>query len=428
MTVVSVACSDDPKTSADADADASQPTRSFVMAARAEGYDSTAVRPRVASLAALSVPVDGVPTTPVEAVVIPLDLLGIPWDSFSGVDNAPSNLPGAWLDAVNALQTRAEDSGLPVVLALSPVTLAFDGLAPNAKEQGGVLTLDDRWEPYCYDPSTNGSPFKYRDEFAGFAVWASKRFHPVAVIVAQRLNLLETTCQNPSQLASLKGFVAEAARRLRALEVATGEARPVVMASVDVEDLYGFPPKVGRCVTGTPAECLATRKSLVNDLDVDVIGLESYPAVAIGTSGDIPESWLRAAADAMSTEPGKTAILGTGLPAEELDSTEGNVCTPLFVGSPLAQKLWLDQVFSVASLRKIQFVVWRSLTDGADTAVVSACPCPEASAFALCQHLDGFGSGADERRLELVRGLWDSSGTARDAAALWLSTLAGDEK
>lgn len=419
-------CPDDEKPASDADAadgDALPGGRTYLLAAKAIEYDPSAATPEHAGLASLTVPDPdaGADATqrPIEAVVIPLDLAGIPWASFTGPENAPGELPAAWLAEVTRMQQLATEAGVPVVLELSPLSSAFDTVAADARDEGGQLILNSRFKPYCYDPSGDSQPTKLRDQFAGFAVWATERFHPAMVVVGERLNLYEATC-GASAYAAIKGYVAEAARRIKALD-----APPQVVVSIDVDDLYGYPKMAGRCQTGTPQDCLATRKALVEDLaaSVDVVGLESYPARAMAELESLPEDWLRRAADAVASGDGKTAITGTGLPAIRLEAAQG-VCVPVFEGTEVDQKRWLDQVLAVATARKMPLVVWRSLSDLAPADVTGSCPC--AGDFVLCSHFEGLGAGADDTRLMLVQGLWGKDGVARQAAALWLSRLTGE--
>jgi len=407
--------------SGDADAGDTLPGgRPFLLAARAEAYDPTARVPRLASLAALEVPGDGGATTlPIEALVVPLDLVGIPWDAFVGPDNQPTTLPAPWLAAVDAQRALAQGTGLPLVLALSPVAPDFDTLAPLAKDGAGALVLDDAWESYCYDPSKDPTPARYRDRFAGFVAWAVQRFQPTMVVLGQRMNLYEATCGRSAYDAIL-GYIDAAATRVRALA-----SPPTLVVSVDVEDLYGYPKKPGRCQTGAPKDCLTGRAELATAAAAavgqgGVLGLESYPARALADLDALPADWLRRVAE---LAPQATAILGAGLPAIRLE-TQAGVCTPLLEANEADQRAFLDQVFAVADLEEMPLVVWRGLSDLAAAAVVGSCPC--GGDATLCQHLAGLGAGKDERRLELVRGLWTRDGTPRQAATLWRAVLEGD--
>lgn len=416
------ACGDDDKPTSDAAdtiGDALPQGRTFLLAARAEAYDAAAQRPWTASLSSLTVPGEAgaPPERPVEAIIVPLDTIGIPWAAFAGPDNRPTELPAAWLAEVTRIEQLATQAGKEVILALSPLSPEYDTLAPDARDESGALVLNSAWRPSCYDPSTDGNPTKYRDQFAGYARWATERFAPRAVIVAQRLNLYEATC-GATAYAALVDYAGEAARRIAASDVLID--KPTSVASLDVEDLYGFPRKDGRCQTGTPADCLAGRRSLVAALEgsgIDVLGLESYPAVAFPDAADIPRDWL-ARVLAVATRP--TAIAGAELPAVSL-ATERGVCTPLLESSEAAQRAFLDQVLAAAAAEDMPFAAWRHLLDLQPAAVITSCPC--AGDFALCSHLGGLGSKRDERRLALVGGLGD--GTAeRSAFDLWKSVLA----
>lgn len=418
------ACGDDPPAATDTQNDTTPNGRTFVLAARAEAYDARAQRPFVASLASMTFPetaadVAPQPTVdrPVEAIVVPLDLIGIPWSSFAGPANQPVDLPGPWLAEVEALEALIAEAGKPVVLAISPLAAEFDTLAAEARDANGQLVLNTAWQPYCYDPSTDGNPTKYRDQFAGFARWAVERFRPSMVILGQRMNLYETTC-GASAYSAITGFVAEAVKRIDASETLT--EKPLLLASVDVEDLYGFPAKAGRCQTGTPADCLATRKSLVATLEASGIthlALESYPHRAFPDATQIPADWLSRVAT-VAAKP--TAIAGLGLPAVDLDTAKG-VCTRLVASTASTQRAFLDQAIAIADQKDMPLLVWRTLLDLAPSETVAACPC--AGDATLCTHLDQLGAKRDERRVQLVAGLASKDGVARSALAIWRGLL-----
>jgi hypothetical protein len=398
------ACPDGDGGATDASADVRPGGRTYLLAARAEGYDATASRPAVPSLTPT-------PADLTEALVIPADLLGIPWAAFDGPDNRPSELPAAWLEAVTALETLARDSGQPIALALSPLSPEFDTLAPLASDQSGALVLNPTWKPACYDPSKDSDPLVHAGQYAGYVTWITQRFAPRFVILGQRLNLYEATC-GPSAYAAVASFTALARTRLAAS--ATVLDKPLTVVTVDVEDLYGFPKRPGRCATGTPSDCLAGRSSLLTGLDADALGLESYPFRAFSVAADIPSNWLATVAD-LSTLP--VLIAGTALPATRLEAERG-VCVPLFESDPAAQRAWLDQVLALSSTEKSPLVVWRSLVDLLP-ATAATCPC--AADFALCAHLDGLSAKSDERRPFLLSGLADAPD---GALALWRTVLA----
>ncbi len=407
-------CPADPSSSTDASPDTLPGGRSYLLAARAESYDSTAARPAIASLASLTfpgstpkfAPAEPVPEVdrPVEAVVIPASLIGIPWTSFNGPDNRPSELPAAWLAAVESLESLAAESNTVVVLALTPLSPEFDTLAPLASDQSGALVLNPTWKPACYDPSKDSNPDLHAKQYAGYVTWMVERFAPRFVILGERLNLYEATC-GPSAYAAVANFTTTARGRLSSSLAAD---KPLTAVTVDVEDLYGFPKKPGRCQTGTPADCLESRKSLLTGLDADLLGLESYPFRAFTVATDIPSDWLSTLAD-LSTLP--VFIAGTAIPSTLIE-TEKGACVPLFESSPDAQRTWLDQVLSLSSVEKAPLVVWRSLVDLLPSSVAAGCPCT--GDFALCRHLEGLGGKADERRLFLLSGLSSSPGGALD--------------
>jgi hypothetical protein len=423
LLVLLTACPGDPSPSEDTSTDTRPGGRSYLLAARAEAYDFTAARPATPSLSSLTIPgstpkfapAEPIPEVdrPIEAVVIPASLIGIPWTSFNGPDNRPSELPAAWLAAVESLESLAADANTPIVVALTPLSPEFDTLAPLASDQSGALVLNPTWKPACYDPSKDSNPDLHANQYAGYVTWMVERFSPRFVILGERLNLYETTC-GPSAYAAVANFTAEARERLSS---SLAPDKPLTAITVDVEDLYGFPKKPGRCQTGTPADCLESRKSLLTGLDADLLGLESYPFRAFNVATDIPSDWLSTLAD-LSTIP--VFIAGTAIPSTLIE-TEKGACVPLFESSPDAQRTWLDQVLSLSSVEKAPLVVWRSLVDLLPSSIAAGCPC--AGDFALCSHLDGLGGKADDRRLFLLSGLSSSPGGALD---VWRTVFSPD--
>jgi len=392
--------------------------RTFLLAARAESYDPNQARPFVPSLASVTfAPSAADPISPpladrpIEALVLPVDLIGIPWSSFSGPDNRPTSLPSTWLAEIEDLEALAAEAGLPLILALSPLSPDHNTLAPLASEQSGALVLNPTWKPSCYDPSADSNPTLYRDQYAGFVVWLAERFQPAAILVGQRLNLYEANC-GASAFEAIVGFVNHAQTRL-----ATLEARPLTVATIDVEDLYGFPSRPGRCVTGTPKECLATRASLLSDLAVDRLGLDSSPWRAFGDLADIPRDWLAAVADAQTLP---ALVASTGAPAIRIDAARG-ACSPFIESDELAQRNWLDQAIGFSASEDAPFLVWRTLIDQLPTGILASCPCT--GDVALCTHLEGLGNRRDDRRATLGSGLASADGTPRQALTLWRSLL-----
>lgn len=408
-------------------ADASEPQRSFLIAGRAEGYDLTRSSPRVFSIEALG------DLERLEALVVPIDLLGVPWADFLGPDNAPGSLPAAWLNAVTEMRDAAEATGRPLVLALSPLNAVFDNLAPEASEEAGALVLKPNWTPgsqnYCFNPSAQSDPLKYRDAYAGYARWVVQQFDaqaPAFVIVGQRINLYEENCwKQAGAYEAVAGFAWAAHARIKELD-----DPPTTIVTVDVEDLYGFPKQDGRCQTGTPQDCFAERQALLSALDgpdgeapPDRLGLESYPAVALPELGTLPSDWLARVIDARPDMP--PVIAGTGIPAGDL-RTELGVCQDLLLTDEVAQRAWLDGVLAIAGTESMELVVWTPVRDLLPADVLGSCPC--SGDATLCQHLDFLGSElANALRLRASAGLWSLDDTPRLAGTLWSELLAPAE-
>lgn len=378
--------------------------RDYFVGARLEGYDISAARRRVMSVEAAGDPAN------YEVVVVPVDRLGLPWDAFVGPNNTPSELPGAWVAAVDAMKAAALATGKPMVLSLSPLAPDFDTLAPAARDESGLLVLNSQWTARCYDPSKDPEPHRYRDRYAGYVAWIVQRFDPRWVILAQRINRYETCGR--SAYDAVADYAGEARRRLAALPAGTITAETIV--TVDVEDLYGFPKPGGPCGAKSPQDCFAERSALLAEVDADILGLDSYPAIAVPTVGTLPQDWLDRVASARADLP--SVVTGTSLPAVDLFTRKGT-CQPILVSGPELQRAWLDQVLSTTASHGMAFVVWHPLQDLLDAASASVCPCP--SAEPVCGHLEQLNAGADDVRRLVTGGLFEHDGTARIGGTLW---------
>ena len=408
-------------------------TRAFVMASRAESFSVVVSPRRGVDVDALKsrceeVPVEvsvesdagGAPRTrtvctpAAEAVVVPLDVYGIPWFAFTGPDNTPAELPGAWLASVSDTRDAVNALGLPIILALTPLGEAFDGLAAEANQQSGTLVLNDKWKPVCYDPSQDGNPTKWRDAYAGYVKWAVEYFDAQWVYLAQRVNLNERICGSQVYQSILE-FAEAAHARLQELE-----APPVSVVTVDVEDLYGYPAKPGRCVGVAPADCLQERAVLLDAIVADRLGLVTHPGAALAESEllELPASWLTAVAEHRSDL--RAVIADAGLIAIPFGRWEGDFCQPVFETTEWLQVDWVDRVFSAAQSLGSDLVVWSHQLDLMDTAMVSGCPC--VGDLTQCTLLES-SSDVDRLRQTLLSGLWDSTGEARAAADVWLQLL-----
>lgn len=412
------ACSDEVVAPNDT-TDTTPSGRSFLLSARAESYDPTRARPFVPSFEGLTFQNENnTAERLVEAIVLPVDLLGIPWTSFNGPDNRPGSLPATWLAELDAMVLAAKNQGLPIVLAVSPLADTHDTLSPLASDGGSELVLNPTWKPSCYNPAADSNPTLHRDQFAGYVVWLAERLEPAAIIVGQRINLYEANC-GAAPFQAIKDFVSHTHDRLQAST--TLVPKPLTITTFDVEDLYGFPARAGRCVSTSSKDCLATRAPLMADLGVDRLGLESHPARAFGDLGDVPSDWLAAIAAAQPAPALPAMVAATGVPASRLDADRG-ACAPFVESDENAQRLWLDQVIGFSEAQEAPFLVWRLLIDPLPTALVTGCPC--VGDIALCTHLDGLGNRRDDRRALLSSGLMDSDGKARTALSLWRGLLA----
>ena len=390
------------------------PPRLYALGARAEGFTPVLGDSRGFALE----PIGDLALA--EALVLPLDLYGVPWGSFTGPDNQAGELPAAWLARIEAVEAAlaAADAeamaDMKIVLSLSPLNEGANNPAPKAGDDTGVLTLQEGWtNQTCFNPLATESEDKYPNEYAGYVRWMASRFDADFVVLGRVMNRYEENCGTGPYEGALT-FTTAAHAALAALD-----EPPVTVVSVDVEDLYGLPKQPGRCVTETPQACLEERKGLLDGIVADRIGLESQPLLVLEETGSVPQDWL-SRVTAARADIG-WVVTSTSLPPVELYTQPNDTqCLPLSDSTETLQRSWLDQVLSTAETGGMDFVVWHPLTDLADAAVAAACPCPDASDPALCYFLETANQDtADATRRLVTAGLFAMDGTARAGGEIW---------
>jgi hypothetical protein len=352
-----------------------------------------------------------------EVVVLPAHLYGVPWTEFAGTDDVPSNLPGAWVASMQDMRNTSAEWGRKTVLSLMPTNSRYDNLAPLAKDDGsGQLLLQDNWlNEYCPNTAAGGNPEKWPSAYARYVQWMVALFEPDYVLLSRRINLYEENCGevSPGSYASMVGYSTAADEALKAV----GSSVTTVV-SVDVEDLYGYPRTPGRCPSLSAKECFETRRELLAPLVADRVGLASYPAVAMTAMKSLPNDWLETVLEALDGSP--SVFTGLGLPAVTLEQDSG-VCVPLIETDEVVQRGFLEQALVAAEQRQMEFVVWTSGVDYLPVDPIAGCNCSEPKD--VCTHLEFLGASADGVRPHLIRGLFDTSHTARKAGDVWQSLL-----
>ena len=352
-----------------------------------------------------------------EILVVPAYLEGIPWAEFGGADDSPQNLPGAWLARMQGLRDAVMDSGLRLVLALSPMNMRYDNLAAKVVTDGsGGDTLQDNWlNEYCPNTSAGGNPDKWPVAYARYVSWMVELFSPEFVSLGHRVNLFEENCGqvSPGSYESMVGFATTAHQRIK-------ERHPEVLTivGVDIEDLYGYPRTPGRCVSLSPKECFEERRQLIGPIVADRVGLASYPALAVASLKELPGDWLSYIYDALG---GQSAVItGLGMPGRSVEEKSG-VCVPFIESDEGLQRDLLDQAVAIAGQESMDFIVWSFATDLFDADAIGSCSC--SGPKDLCDHLDQLGASADSVRPTLIQGLYDKGGARRQAGELWHTLL-----
>ena len=350
---------------------------------------------------------------PADAVVVPAYVYGIPWSEFAGKDDTLSSLPGSWVAKMQSLRTEVEEHGLRVVLALNPVNSKYDNLAPEASDDGsGEVRLRENWlKEYCPNPSDDGNPDKWARAYSRYVAWMVDLFEPEFVGLARSINLYEERCESarPGAYAAVVAMANRAHSDLKG-----SESDVTTFTGVLVEDLYGYPRKGGRCPSMSAKDCFAERKVLLDGIESDRLGLESYPAAAVATLKELPGDWLAHIAENIGGR--EVVFTGLGMPGRSIEHVSG-VCVPWVDADEEMQRSLLDQAATVAKQTASDLLVWSSVRDLYTAEAVGSCAC--SSPKELCDHLDQLGGAADEVRPRLMQGLYTEAGDERLAGELW---------
>ncbi|MEZ5331240.1 MAG: hypothetical protein R2991_04130 [Thermoanaerobaculia bacterium] len=253
---------------------------------------------------------------------------GVPWEE------ALRGLPYPRLVADEiARRLASTPDGMPVYLAVTPISSLRDGLALAWTDEGAV-PLEEPWAGRSFDhPAVRKAFFRH-------CVRMIDTFHPDYFAYAVEIDLLARLA--PERFPALRKLLRTTYRKL--------EAR------------YPELPIFFTFTLGQPGRWDDVRSVVEPLLPLtDVLAVSTYPYLAAGLDGrpqNIPEDWF---SQARNLDPEKPfAVAETGFTAEPVDLPTLGVHLP---GRKAWQKRYVKDLLAEMTRLRASFVVWFVLGD-----------------------------------------------------------------
>ncbi len=344
-------------------------------------------------------------------LAVHMDWWGIPWDALAS--GAP--LPRAWLAEIDRADALARSLGLPVYLAVTPISGTRDRIAPRASGDGDLLVTDNAFGGRCEDMAARPDAASLRRAYHALVELLVARFQPRYLALSIEVNLYSRTC--PIAWPSMRDFL----NAEYDVQKAEHPALPI-FHTYQVDVLWAADE--GEACFGFRRECLAANVAQLADLRCDLWALSSYPVPMFLHNGRVlPDDYFSAVAD-LSGRP--LAIAETAYLSQTYSAMAGGTCVGGLPSSPADQLWWMDRVLADAQRLHMPFVVW--WIDEALMPFAELLPCRCSDSTEFCRLLTALGDeGAVGVRYFGAMALRDYDGAPTPALGQWLSAVAAAE-
>lgn len=297
---------------------------------------------------------------------------GVPWPQAASGVNA--TWPVSFQQNLSDRRTRA--AGRKVLLQISPLNLARDGMA-LLRDENLNQPLPTPWSGYALD-----SP-QVKAAFTNYALRMVNELQPDVLLTGIEVNLLAT--QNPARWAAYLALQCHVYGAVKALH----PNLPLGVSAVTVALLPEYASEHTLSVQQQALEQLAPC--------VDWLAWSSYPFMSALLADSLPANYfdlvIARTPAAMRSKP--MGFSESGYPAQAFTSG-----TLTFNGTPAKQREFVRLMLRAAEQYQMRFVVWYAMRD-----------------------YDALWAGALNRDpLALIwrdTGLFDEAGTAREALTEW---------
>jgi hypothetical protein len=335
-------------------------------------------------------------------LVLHMDWFPIPWVEFA----AGEPLPPAWLREMDSIAALKRELGLPVYLALTPIS--EDHLKGHARGDA-VLRSDDSFSRGCEAIASRPDYLSVvRPGYHTFVEYMVQRFEPRFLALSIEVNTYARRC--PAAWEDMKMLLNEVYEAQKARR-----PRLPVFQTFQVENLWEASDPRLPCYDFR-TDCLDRNLAPLAGLETDLFAMSVYPEAArVNHGGHLPENYLSVFAERIGkplavSETGYTAVPFSGL-------VPGGICFPGLPSSSADQAAWMLRLLWEADRLDMPFVTWWANEDLGPVVELAGCRCETPSA--LCGFLTAIGDAAEGVRYFGTMGLRDVTGRPRPALRAW---------
>lgn len=338
-----------------------------------------------------------------------MEWFGIPWDALA----SGGPLPHAFLAELDRADALRKSLGLPVYLAVTPISGTRDRLAARAYGDGEALLNDNDFGAPCEDVAARADAATIRRAFHALVDLYVARFEPSFLALSIEVNIYTQRC--PQAWASMRDL-------LNAEYETQKAAQPDLPIFHTFQAEFLWQADRGEPCFGFQRDCLMRNVARFSDLRADLWGLSSYPVPIFLNNGRmLPEDYFAAVAQ-LSGRP--VAISETGYLSTTYSAVTSNTCIAGLPSSVEDQKWWMGRVLSDAERLHMPFVVW--WVDHAPMPFDDLAPCTCSDGSPFCSFLTAMGDAAWGIRYFGLMALRDYDGTPTPALALWKAAVAAN--
>jgi hypothetical protein len=336
-----------------------------------------------------------------------MEWFSVPWDALA----SGGPLPRAWLAEIDRADALRKSLGLPVYLAVTPISGTRDRLAARAYGDGNQLLTDNDFGAPCEDVARRPDAAAIRRAYHALVDMLVARFQPRFLALSIEVNIYSQGCASawPSMRDLLNAeYDAQKARHPDLPIFHTFQVDFFWQADKD-QPCFGF-----------RRECVTANVAKLADLRGDLWALSSYPVGSFVNNGRaLPEDYLSAVA-ALSGRP--VAISETGYLSDIFSAVVSNQCVPGLPASAEDQSWWMNRILSDARSLDMPFVVWWANHAPMPFDELRPCHCTQATQ--TCEYLTVIGDAAAVGfRFFGLMALRDYDGTPTPALQLWRSAV-----
>ena len=304
------------------------------------------------------------------------DFFGIPWNEFAAGEDPPP----LWIALMEDIRGQAQEMGVDVYLAISPLGGLRDRLAQLVEQQDGQLVFDTEWASTCFNFDTSPDAADVRAAYLAYVRWMVEFFQPDYLALAIEMNLFDEFC--PDSYDSLIGIYNEAYQQEKTLNPDLP-----IYPTFQIDFMWNLKPD-GDCDIGDRS-CLEQALARQADVQRDRFAVSSYPMMFLANQIPVPDDFFTAPAEIT----GETLVIGeTGFTSESVTvpyPTLDDPCLFIFSSSDQKQMDFMQLLFEQVNQVGGDLITWWSARDFLPASVLGSCPCDAPDLWCLLYEVMG---------------------------------------